>query len=265
MLKLVSRSTIITLGLLATLSLSAFSAERPPADYVDPVTGMEFMAIPGGTFMMGDDQDSTARPAHEVTVKPFLLGRYEVTYEQYAKFCTSTGRLIPSDKGWGMGKRPVVEVTWHEAVEFTKWLSEQTGKKFRLPSESEWEYAARAGVRTKYQWGDEVGNNRANCDGCGSQWDGHMTAPAGSFAPNGFGLYDMVGNVYEWCLDVQHNIYEGAPADGSAWLDGGLQELRINRGGSWYRPPVESELSTRCWDTLDRERPDYGFRVAMEP
>lgn len=133
MLKTIRYSSI-SFGLLATLSLSAFSAERPPADDVDPVTGMEFMAVPGGTFTMGDNQDIHAQSEHLVTIRPFLLGRFEVTFEQYATFCRDTGRLIPADSGWGMKDRPVINVTWQDADDFTKWLSAKTGKTFRLPS-----------------------------------------------------------------------------------------------------------------------------------
>ncbi|NJC88022.1 MAG: formylglycine-generating enzyme family protein [Desulfuromonas sp.] len=253
--------TKILLCLLAGLTLPAFAVDRPPADYTDPVTGMEFMAIPGGTFTMGDNQDKTASPAHEVTIKPFLLGRFEVTFEQYAKFCSSTGRLIPSDSGWGMADRPVINVSWQDAVDFTKWLSEKSGKTFRLPSEAEWEYAARDGAKTQFPWGDEIGVNRANCNGCGSPWDGRMTATVGSFTPNSYSLYDMIGNVYEWCLDARHDNYLGAPADGSAWEDA-KENFHMTRGGSWYLPPAEMTIIRRCWANDGRR--EIGFRVVLE-
>lgn len=264
MRKAASRSIAITLGLLATLSLPAFSADRPPADYTDPVTGMEFMAIQGGTFMMGNSGDDFAKPVHEVKVKPFLLGRFEVTFEQYAKFCSSNGRLIPSDSGWGMSERPVINVSWMDAIDFTKWLSEKTGKIFRLPSEAEWEYAARGGTTTKFPWGDEKGRNQANCRDCGSQWDNRMTSPTGSFSPNGYGLYDMTGNVYEWCQDIQHSNYRGAPLDASPWLTDGKAGERVDRGGSWYRPASEMDVSARCSDKAELRNNEIGFRVVME-
>jgi formylglycine-generating enzyme required for sulfatase activity len=240
------------------------TANNATGKYTEPLTGMEFVAIPSGTFTMGNNQDRSASPEHQVSIKPFLLGKYEVTFGQYAKFCSSTGRQLPKDDGWPLANRPVVNVTWDDAVAFTVWLSEKNDMKFRLPSESEWEYAARGGAKTKYPWGDQIGKNKANCDGCGSKWDGRMTAPIGSFTPNGFGLYDMAGNVYEWCLDQQHVNYEGATTDGSAWLTDKTNELRVNRGGSWFRPPVESDVTARCWDTPDRVRHDYGFRVVRE-
>lgn len=265
MRNIIRRSVLILPCLLAALTFPAFAAERQPADYTDPVTGMEFMAIPGGTFLMGNVEDDNAKPVHEVTIKPFLLGRFEVTFEQYAKFCSSTGRLIPSDSGWGMANRPVINVTHQDAVDFTKWLSEKTGKTFRLPSEAEWEYAARGGAATKFPWGDEIGKNQANCIGCGSEWDGRMTAPAGSFAPTSYGLYDMVGNVYEWALDAVHYDYNGAPSDGSAWMATSVNgQHRINRGGSWMRPVREMPVARRCWDGMDEKRNEVGFRVLME-
>lgn len=263
MFKTIRYAAIFSLGLLATLSTPAFSAKRPPADYVDPVTGMEFMAIPGGTFTMGDNHDEAARPEHAVTIKPFLLGRYEVTFEQYAKFCVSTGRQIPSDGGWGMNNRPVINVTWQDAVDFTTWLSKISGKTFRLPSEAEWEYAARGRATTKFPWGNKIGKSKANCNGCGSEWDNKMTSPVGSFAPNSYGIYDMVGNVYEWCLDIKHNNYEGAPNDGSPWLTDGQEDTRINRGGSWFQLPSDAVPTARCWEHSARGQNDYGFRVLM--
>ena len=256
--------TISTLFCLTFTLATPVLCAPPSADYTEPITGMEFVTIPGGTFVMGADDDTFSVPTHEVTIEPFLFGRYEVTYEQYAKFCTDTGRLIPSDNGWGMGSRPIVGISWDDAVAFTEWLSAQTGRQMRLPSEAEWEYAARAGANTKYPWGDEIGMNNANCKGCGSQWDYRMTAPVGSFAPNGFGLYDMVGNAYEWCLDLKHDNYVGAPADGTAWLENPSDSRRINRGGSWYQRTVDAEVTSRCWEHPDVEHNDHGFRVLME-
>ena len=129
----------------------------------------------------------------------------------------------------------MINVNWHDAKAYAAWLSKQTGKRYRLPSESKWEYAARAGRETAYSWGDEIGVNRANCDGCGSEWDDTQTSPVGSFEPNGFGLYDMHGNVYEWVEDRCHGNYEGAPSDGRAWTSGGDDRHRVARGGSLVR------------------------------
>lgn len=252
-----------------------FSEEVPTADYIDPLTGMEFMEIPGGSFVMGDNDDELASPEHMVTVKPFLMGRYEVTFEQYNKFCASTGRLTPVNQGWGMGSRPVINVSWEDAVAFTEWLSEKSEKNFRLPTEAEWEFAARGGADTRYPWGDEIGRNNANCQGCGSQWDNRMTAPVGSFSPNGYGLYDVIGNVYEWCFDKHHDNYGGAPSDGSAWIEQKdsiymsdrekrYENDRINRGASWYQPLKEMAVTRRCWDKPDVSSSEFGFRVLLD-
>ena len=140
-----------------------------------------------------------------------------------------------ADEGWGRGDRPVINVSWDDAQAFVGWLSQETGESYRLPSEAEWEYAARAGTETRYSWGDEIGTNRANCDGCGSQWDDRQTAPVGSFPPNPFGLHDMHGNVGEWVEDCWNDSYRSAPADGIAWLSGDC-DRRLSRGGSWWSP-----------------------------
>ena len=135
-----------------------------------------------------------------------------------------------------------------------------TGKPYRLLTEAEYEYAARAGTQTAYPWGDDIGKNNANCNGCGSQWDNKQTAPVGSFAPNAFGLYDMVGNVWEWVEDCWHNNYDGAPADGSAWITGDCS-TPVVRGGSWYYPSALVQSFFRYWVKSDIWSTGTGFRV----
>jgi len=239
--------------------------------YTEPTTGMQFVKIPGGTFTMGDPsgKDPFAGPAHEVTVASFYLGKFEVTWEEYEVFAKETHTALPDDEGWGRSIRPVINVSWDDAVAFTRWLSKKTSRKFRLPSEAEWEYAARGGTTTPYYWGKPFGRSNANCKKCGSPWDGKKTAPIGAFAPNPFGLYDMTGNVYEWCLDTRHRSYEGAPTDGSAWIKDGQKdsrgrEFRINRGGSWFQPAHEMPVYRRCWDAAKDKLSEVGFRVLME-
>ena len=163
----------------------------------------------------------------------FAIGRYTVTFDEYDDYAKANNIKPPEDQGWGRGARPVINVSWQQANEYVRWLAAQTGKAYRLPSEAEWEYAARAGTETAYWWGDEIGTNRANCAGSGSQWSGKQTAPVGAFPPNPWGLHDTAGNVWEWVQDPWHGNYAGAPTDGSVWAQGGKGEYRVLRGGSW--------------------------------
>ena len=230
----------------------------------------EMIVVPAGRFRMGDlsgSGDDDERPVHEVTIAyPLAVGKYEVTFAEWDA-CVAGGGCThqPDDKGWGRGTRPVINVSWDDAQEYVRWLSRETGKPYRLLSEAEWEYVARAGSTTQYPWGNDVGTNRANCDGCGSQWDDKNTAPVGSFQPNGFGLYDTAGNVWEWVEDCWNDSYAGAPRDGSAWTGGWFDECdgRVLRGGSWYVYPrfIRSAFRSRI-DTVYHVDIVYGFRVA---
>ena len=169
-------------------------------------------------------------------------------------------RPLPPAPARGRGRRPVINVSWNGAQNYVAWLSTQTGGTYRLPSEAEWEYATRAGSSTKYSWGDEIGANRANCEGCGSQWNSRQTAPVGSFRASAFGLYDMHGNAYEWVEDCWNGSHAGAPSDGGAWLQGTC-DLRVLRGGSWLNSPRHARAAYR--DLLSDDRyDDNGFRVA---
>lgn len=201
--------------------------------------GPEMVEVAAGSFQMGDLQggrDKAALPVRTVRIqKPFAIGRYEVTFEEYDKFAQATKRELPNDGGGGRGRQPVINFSWEDAVEYGKWLSTQTDKRYRLPTEAEWEYAARGGEETTFWWGNQMKSGMANCIGCGSQWDNKLTAPVGSFQPNPFGLYDTAGNVWEWVEDCDHDDYKGAPTDGSAWKKegGGNCYLRVFRGGAW--------------------------------
>ena len=190
-------------------------------------------------------------------MRSFALGVYEVTFEEYERFAAATGRGRPNDSGWGRGGRPVIHVWWEDATAYADWLSAEAGEQYRLPSESEWEYAARAGTETPYAWGNEVGRNRANCFLCGSRWGGDRTAPAGSFAANAWGLHDMLGNVWELVEDRWHENYARAPRDGSAWTSGGG---RVSRGGSWSNGPWGLRSASRIRHNGGLY--DLGFRVA---
>ena len=228
----------------------------------------EMVVVPSGTFMMGapvSEPDSTSdeRPVHEVTIgAPFAVGVYEVTFEEWDA-CVADGGCgghRPNDQGWGRGDRPAMLVNWGDAQSYVEWLSRRTGEAYRLPSESEWEYAARAGTRTAYSWGDAVGDNRANCYGCGSSWDNLSPAPVGSFDANAWGLHDVHGNVWEWVQDCWNADYEGAPSDGSAWLSGTCSE-RVLRSGSWDYVPSSLRAANRIKIPTGIRDVDFGLRV----
>ena len=230
----------------------------------------QMVYIPTGAFRMGDIQgggDSDEKPVHRVSVKAFLMSATEVTFDQWdacvaAGGCDDSGpRSAGGDNGWGRGTRPVIEVSWEDAQQYVKWISAKTGKQYRLPTEAEWEYAARAGSETKYSWGNSIGNNKANCDGCGSRWDDSKTAPVASFTANAFGLYDMHGNVWEWTQDCWNGSYKGAPGDGSAWLSGECGQ-RVLRGGSWSNFPNDLRSAYRNYSTTGFRISYIGFRLA---
>ena len=226
----------------------------------------EMVVIPAGSFQMGCvsgiDCWTSEKPVHEVKIDSFAMSKYEVTFKEYDVFTDATGRERVFDSGgWGRGLRPVRHVSWYDAIAYTEWLSEQTGDRYRLPTEAEWEYAARAGTETAYSWGNEIGRNRANCDGCASLWDGERTALVGSFKANGWGVYDMHGNVWEWVQDCWNDNYEGAPTDGTARLSGDCGR-RVRRGGSWEAEPGALSSATRGRSPADLRLSFIGFRVA---
>jgi formylglycine-generating enzyme required for sulfatase activity len=227
------------------------------------------IVVPAGSFLMGSPtsergHQSFEQPLHRVTIaKPFAMSKFEVTFAEWDA-CAAYGDCDAhiKDSGWGRGRRPVINVSWKDARRYVVWLSKMTGKPYRLPSEAEYEYAARAGMQTAYPWGDDIGMNNADCNGCGSRWDDLQAAPVGSFPPNRFGLYDMVGNVFEWVEDCLHANYKRAPADGSAWIAGGVCSGRIIRGGSWGDRPVDLRSADRPWSPAIVRRNFIGFRVA---
>ena len=199
----------------------------------------QMVVLPSGSFIMGSPDDEEGRdidesPQHIVTIGYRLaVGVYEVTFDEW-EACVSAGGCggyVPVS-GFGRGERPVINVDWNDAQSYVSWLSKRTGEKYRLLSESEWEYAARAGTTSRFSWGDEIGSNRANCRGCGGRWDRGITAPVGWYPANAWGLHDMHGNVSEYVQDCWNDHYLRAPADGSAW-ESGRCDHRVTRGGSW--------------------------------
>ena len=238
--------------------------------------GPEMVVIPAGRFRMGDlagARDNDEKPVHEVVIaRPFAVSKYEVTFEDYDKF-TYPNKV--DDEGWGRGRRPIINISWDDAMEYAAWLSAQTGNRYRLPTEAEWEYAARAGSNTKYHFGNneaqlcQYGNhadtstdyewrNTACSDGVGKG-----TAEVGRYRPNAFGLYDMHGNVHEWVQDCWNKSYAGAPRDGNAWTSGDCSQ-RVIRGGSWSLLPGSLRSAYRTGYSRSARPSLLGFRLAQD-
>lgn len=241
---------------------------KPGATFRDCDACPEMVVIPAGSFVMGspiteEDRDFEEGPLREVKIfHSFALGKYEVTFAEWETCVTDGGCIRRSDRGWGRGRRPVINASWGDVQDYVAWLGRKTGEKYRLPTEAEWEYAARAGTTTARHWGEDVGNDKANCHGC-SDLDGERTTPVGSFPANAFGLHDMLGNVWEWVEDCWNDTYEGGPVDGSAWTVGDCSQ-RVLRGGSWGFLPRSARSASRHRSVSD---PKYrlstnGFRLA---
>ena len=248
---------------------------RPGRRFRDCTGCPEMVVVPAGSFMMGSRSAEIGRsgdegPRHRVRIgKPFAVGVHEVTFAQWDA-CRQGGGCShnPPDRSWGRGKRPVIKVSWNDAQQYVRWLSETTGQGYRLLSESEWEYAARAGTKTPFHTGVTISTTQANYDGRHTYGSGRkgryrqQTMQVGSFAPNAFGLHDVHGNVSEWVEDCWHGSYTGAPADGSAWVRGGNCARRILRGGSWISRPKDLRSANRSMYSAGSRFISAGFRVA---
>ena len=254
----------------APLTVAPLAPEReralkPGNTFKDCSRCPEMVVVPGGTFMMGSPASEVGRqinegPQHRVTIaRPFAVSRFAVTSEEWQACAAQRGCRDDADDNWG-DRHPVTGPAWNDAQSYLTWLSKLTGKSYRLLSEAEYEYAARAGTQTAYPWGDAIGSGHATCHACGSDWDNKTPARGGSFAPNKFGLYDMVGNVQSFVEDCWHDTYRGAPADGAAWTRGDCA-TRVVRGGSWARNPVELRSASRGMNGTISRYPDLGFRV----
>ena len=233
--------------------------------------GPEMVVIPAGKFRMGclsddDSCDDDENPIRDVQIpQPFALSRYEITFADWDA-CVSAGGCNgyrPNDEGWGRDRLPVINVSWKDAQRYLFWLSRQTSENYRLASEAEWEYAARAGTDTKYFWGDQIGHNRANCGpySCGDA--GLATSSVGAFEPNTFGLHDMHGNVWEWVEDCWNDNYHGAPSQGEVWKSGDCTK-RVLRGGGWLSGAEDLRSANRTSRKIARRGSysNFGFRVA---
>jgi formylglycine-generating enzyme required for sulfatase activity len=265
----------------------------------------EMVLIPGGSFLMGSPPDERGRyesegPLHDVSLPSYAIGRFEVTRREFARFVSDTGHSTgpcvyweigfrptptgndlelhnPSHRHRPTGRHPVNCVSWHDAKAYVDWLRDKTGKAYRLPSEAEWEYAARAGTQARFPWGDDENLACAHANGHDEtsrgtnafNWpslicdDGQgQTAPVGTYRANGFSLFDMSGNLWEWVEDHYHHTYDGAPADGRAWQSPG-QSTHVLRGGSWENEPRALRSASRIWSRPESRLNSNGFRVAL--
>ena len=270
----------------AAVARAAGGAPMSPGTvFSDCATCSEMVVVPAGSFMMGSPESEEGRweyegPRHRVTIgTPFAVGVYEVTFAEWDA-CVAAGGCgghRPGDEGWGRGSRPVINVSWEDAQAYVRWLSRETGEEYRLLTEAEWEYVARAGTMTARYWGE--GETRQCRHGNGYDRTGHAeleltnwdsascsdgyvhTAPVGLFEPNDFGLYDVLGNVFEWTEDCLNESYSGAPADGSAWSSGDCSR-RVLRGGYWLDSPRYLRSALRNWGSAGDRSNGIGFRVA---
>lgn len=256
---------------------------RTGRGYIEPLLEvgealpLHMVLIPGGSFLMGSPDNELERleregPQHQVSVDKFLMGRYPVTQAQWravAALPKVDKGLKPNPSRFKGDDLPAERVSWHEAVEFCDRLAKHTGRLYRLPSEAEWEYACRAGTTTPFNFGDTITTESANYNGDYTYGDSpkgenrRKTTAVGQLNnANAYGLCDMHGNVYEWCQDYWHDNYEGAPTDGSAWMEGGNADRRVRRGGAWLTCPRNCRSAYRVSDTPEYRDDDIGFRVS---
>ena len=264
---------LILLAVAGTGLGSPLAAQGPGRIIRDCEVCPEMVVVPPGSFMMGSPDSEADRmpwegPQHRVTIDyAFAVGVYAVTFEEWDACVRGGGcdGYEPGDYGWGRGRRPVIHVSWDDAWRYADWLTEQTGEEYRLLSEAEWEYVARAGTETARYWGDSealqcfYANGNDDDVSCSDGYD--ETAPVGSFQPNGFRLYDVLGNAWEWVDDCWNRDYEGAPFDGSAWYGGDCSQ-RVLRGGSWFIEPDYLRSALRYWDQAGNRFYSDGFRLA---
>ena len=259
-------------------------------ELLDEATRLDMVLIPGGTFLMGSPADELdnyedEQPQHEVTVSTFFMARTPITQAQWrlvAGYDRIEQDLDPDPSHFKGENRPVEQVSWEDATEFCRRLSQRTGRTYRLPSEAEWEYACRAGTTTPFHFGETIGDELANYCAQDREIEGKLykgaygrgvqgkyreeTTEVGQFPANKYGLHDMHGNVLEWCEDDWHSSYEGAPEDGSAWVEGDRGETnRLLRGGSWLSAPRGCRSAFRIYHSRDNRNNGIGFRVCCVP
>ena len=264
----------------AATATAANRAQAPGTKFRDCKNCPEMIVVPAGRFTMGSLNDAfrdrNQTPAHEVSIaRPFAVGRFEITFDQWDACRRARGcaRYNPSDEKWGRGRRPVIRVSWQDAITYVEWLKHTTGKPYRLLSEAEWEYVARAGTKTLFSTGDTLTTYQANFDGRRSYNSGPkgdylaQTREVGKYKPNPFGVFDMHGNVTEWLSDCWHKTYEGAPTDGTSWRRPPRSHRchrRSVRGGSWFRGARYLRSSARGSLAPHIRSHEVGFRVARD-
>jgi formylglycine-generating enzyme required for sulfatase activity/serine/threonine protein phosphatase PrpC len=232
----------------------------------DGSAGPMMVGIPAGTFDMGSPGSSRhadERPRHSVKVEKFAISKHEITFADYDKYINATGKKPPEDLYMDRATHPVIFVTWDDAYYYVKWLSEQTGHKYKLPSEAQWEYAAGTGKRSPFWWGFKEEPKRAHCFGCGSGLDPRKPTKVATFGANEFGVFDTAGNIAEWVHDCWHDNYKGAPADDEVW-EGGDCAFRVARGGSYSSPPQSVRHTKRDKFKSDSAYDHVGIRVVRK-
>ncbi len=228
--------------------------------------GPAMIKVPAGSYRMGATSAAVAPdavPRHEVKISSFMVSVYEITFAEYYRFAGATGRKKPENSGWDIKQHPVLDVSWGDALAYTRWLSKETGKRYRLLSEAEWEYVARAGTTTPFWWGTKAGAENAHCFDCQSDFSISKPAKVGSYKANAFGVYDTAGNVFEWVHDCYHPNYQDAPTDGSVW-EGGNCDYRVVRGGSFGSPASSLRAEKRNKFNSDKGQYNTGIRVARD-
>jgi formylglycine-generating enzyme required for sulfatase activity/class 3 adenylate cyclase len=236
-------------------------AAQPATQAAMSIREPEMVSLRGGSFTMGSNEDVSEKPVRQVTVKPFAMAKFPVTVREWnacaaAKACGFTAA--------GKDDAPVANVSWTDARQYVAWLAETTRKPYRLPSESEWEYAARGGTQTRYWWGDQFQTGMVNCRNCSDIPAGDQPVKVGSLKPNPFGLFDMGGGVDQWVEDCWHKSYQGAPSDGSAWVESDCSS-HVIRSGSWRKDSNYARASNRGNYDTNVRYPTHGFRVALSP
>jgi formylglycine-generating enzyme required for sulfatase activity/class 3 adenylate cyclase len=239
------------------LAAPAAPATRPAPAVREP----EMTMLRGGSFIMGSNDDATEKPTHQVTIKPFAISRYPISVREWNECAAAKACAFVAT---GKDNAPITNISWSDAKQFAAWLAGATRKAYRLPSEAEWEYAARGGTQTKYWWGDQLLTGMANCKNCVESAVAEQPVEVGSFRPNPFGLYDMGGGVDQWVEDCWHKNYQGAPLDGSAWVEGDCAS-HVIRSGSWKKDARYARPANRdSYDTNVRYQ-THGMRVALSP